>query len=93
MQEFCAYVIDWQKVFDRVNWAKLTQILKGTETDWREKKFVSKICMDKSVKIKLDGGWIRRVKIGRGARQGCCFSAILFNLHTDYLTKEALEGF
>ena len=33
------------------------------------------------------------MKIGRGARQGCCFSAILFNFHTDYLTKEALEEF
>jgi hypothetical protein len=33
------------------------------------------------------------VKIGRGVRQGCCLSPILFNLHSEYLTKEALEGF
>jgi hypothetical protein len=33
VQQFCACVIDWKKVFDRVNWAKLTQILKGTEID------------------------------------------------------------
>jgi hypothetical protein len=32
------------------------------------------------------------VKIGRGVRQGCCFSPILFNLYSEYLTKEALEG-
>jgi len=33
------------------------------------------------------------VKIGRGVRQGCCLSTILFNLCCECLTNEALEGF
>jgi Reverse transcriptase (RNA-dependent DNA polymerase). len=33
------------------------------------------------------------VKIGRGVRQECCLSPILFNLYSEYLIKEALEGF
>jgi len=32
------------------------------------------------------------VKIGRVVRQGCCLSPILFNLYSECLTKEALEG-
>ena len=32
------------------------------------------------------------MKIGRGVRQGYCLSPILFNLYSEYLTKEALEG-
>jgi hypothetical protein len=32
------------------------------------------------------------VKIGRGVRQACCLSPILFNLCSECLTKEALEG-
>jgi hypothetical protein len=47
----------------------------------------------KSVKIRLHQGETRSVKIGRGVRQGCCLSPILFNLYSEYLTKEALEVF
>jgi len=38
-------------------------------------------------------GETRSVKIGRGGRQVCCLSPILFNLYSECLTKEALEGF
>jgi len=32
------------------------------------------------------------VQIGRGVRQGCCLSPVLFNLYSECLTKEALDG-
>jgi hypothetical protein len=49
--------------------------------------------MEQSVKVRLDQGEMRSVKIRRGVREGGCLSPILFNLHSEYLTKEALEGF
>lgn len=32
------------------------------------------------------------MKSGRDVRKGCSMSLIIFNLHNEYLTKEALEG-
>ena len=48
--------------------------------------------MDQKVKVRLDRGETRSVQIGRGVRQGCCLSPILFNLYSEWLTKEALDG-
>jgi hypothetical protein len=78
--------------FDRVNWTKLMQILNETGIDWRERRLISNLYMVQSVKVRLNRGKTRSVKIGRGVRQGCCLSPILFNLYSKYLTKEALEG-
>ena len=32
------------------------------------------------------------MQIGRGVRQECCLSPILFNLYSECITKEALDG-
>jgi hypothetical protein len=79
-EELCACFIDWQKAFDRVNWTKLMQILKGTGIDWCERRLISKLYMELSVTVRLDQWEERIVKIGRGVRQGFCLSPILFNV-------------
>ena len=48
--------------------------------------------MAQSVKVRLNRRETRSLKIGRGVTQGCCSSPILFNLYSEYLTKEALDG-
>jgi hypothetical protein len=92
-EELCPCFIDWQKAFDCVNWTKLMQILKGTGIDWCERRLISKLFMDQSVKVRLDQGEKTTVKSGREVRKGCCLSPILFKVYSDYLTKETLEGF
>ena len=92
-EELCVCFIDWQKAFDRVKWTKLMQILKRTGIDWRERRLISKLYTVQRVKVRLDRGETRSVQIGRGVRQGCCLSPILFNLYSECLTKETLEGF
>ena len=73
-EELCVCFIDWQKAFDRVNWTKLMQILKVNGIAWRERGLISNLYMAQSVKVRLNRGETRSVKIGRGVRQGCCFT-------------------
>ena len=68
------------------------QILKRTGIDWRKRRLISKLYMDQRVKMWLDRGETRSVQFGRGVRQGCGLSRILFNLYSECLTKEALDG-
>ena len=91
-EELCFCFIDWQKAFDCANLTKLMQILKRTGIEWRERRLISKLYMDQTVKIRLDRGETSSTKIGRGVRKGCCLSPVLFNLYSECLTKEALDG-
>jgi len=68
------------------------QILKEIGIDWRERSLINNLYMAQSVKVRLNRGETGSVKIGRGVRQACCLSPIMFNLYSEYRTKEALEG-
>jgi hypothetical protein len=68
-------------------------ILKGNGIAWFGRRLIRSLYMDQSVKAWQDKGETRNMKIARGVRQGYCLSPILFNLYSEYLTKEAFEGF
>jgi hypothetical protein len=61
--ELCVCFIDWQKAFDRVNWTKLMQILKVTDIDCHERRLISNLYMTQSVKLRLNRGETRSVRI------------------------------
>jgi hypothetical protein len=66
----CESFIDWQRVFEHVNWTKIIQILKENGIDWHGRILISKLYVDQSVKVRLDQDETRSVKTERGVRQG-----------------------
>ena len=68
------------------------QIVKGTGVDWRERRFISRSYIDQRDKVRLDRGETRSVQIGRGVRQGCCLSPILFNFTANALPRKLWMG-
>jgi len=85
------WFIDWQKAFDRVNWEKLMGILKSMGVDWKDRRLIANLYMEQRVKVRLENGDTDSVQIGRGVRQGCCLSPVLFNIYGEWLATEALE--
>jgi hypothetical protein len=47
--------------------------------DWQERRLISKLYIDQSVKVRLDQGETKSVKTGINISKGCCLSPILFN--------------
>jgi hypothetical protein len=76
--------------------SQLDQINADPKENWYSlalKKIITNLYMAQSVKVQLNEGETRSVKIVRRVRHGCCLSPILFNYYSKCLTKEALEGF
>jgi hypothetical protein len=68
------------------------QILKEIGIDWRKRRLISNFYIVQSVKVRLNRGEKRSVKIVRGVIQGCSLSPILFDVYSEYLIKKALKG-
>ena len=95
-EEMCLCFIDCQKAFDCADWTTLLEMLRNIKFNWRKRQLIRNLYMGQRVKLRLNRGETENVEIGRGVRQGCCMSSILFNTYGEYLMKEALaevEGF
>jgi hypothetical protein len=67
-EEVCVCLIDGKKEYDRVNWTKLMQILKGTGIDWCGRRLICNLYMVQSVKVRVNQGE-SSVMIGRGVTE------------------------
>ena len=47
--------------------------------------------MDQSATVRLKDGLTDPAMIGRGTRQGCCLSPLLFNIYVEAMLREALD--
>lgn len=77
---------------DGTNWTKLMLIVKETDIELYKIRLISKLDLYQSVKIRLDYGETRSLKIGRRFGKGCCLSLIPLNVRSEWLDNEALEG-
>jgi len=84
--------IDYEKAFDRVRHSKLIEILKGVGVDERNVRSIANVYWTQVASVLLEGEETREVRIRRGVRQGCVLSPTLFNLYSEKIMEEALEG-
>jgi len=56
-----------------------------------ERRLIRSLYWNQSAVMKTKDGISRKICIRRGVRQGCIISPILFNLYSEYMTKEIEE--
>ena len=91
LEMFICYV-DFEKAFDRVDWTKLMKILLDLGMDWRDRRLIIEfIHGPNSCSANRRRHNRKMFKIGRGVRQGCSLSPMLFKLYAERMVKEAME--
>ena len=84
--------IDYQKAFDRVIHERLIEILKEEGIPAHEIRLIENLYWNQKAVVITEHGETEEVDILRGVRQGCILSLILFNLYTERMIEEALQG-
>ena len=82
--------LGYEKAFDRVDWKKLINVLRRMDVDWRDRRLIGNLYLGQKIRVKIEGEFSELGSIGRGVRQGCPLSNMLFNLHIEELVREAL---
>src|SRR6476469_8245349 len=75
-----------------VNWEKMMKVLQSIGADWRDRRVVGKLYMNQEAVVRIAGGESNSGIIGRGVRQGCPLSPLLFSIYAEMMLKEALEN-
>jgi hypothetical protein len=90
-QDVYVCFVDYEKAFDRVDWTKLMEILKCLGVDWKERRLITSLYMGQTATVRTAHGLAGPCIIGRGVRQGCLLSPLLFNIYAEAMMKEAME--
>lgn len=67
-------------------------ILKRKGVDWKERRLIQNLYVQQKVRIRIGNVMSEGSSIGRGVRQGCCLSPLLFNVYLEEIIAKGLDG-
>jgi len=83
--------VDLEKAFDNVRWEKLFHIMDKIGIDFKDKRLIHKLYINKKAVIKGEYDTYEEAKVRKGVKQVCNLSPILFNLYTEEELKDLRE--
>ena len=87
----CIAFVDLEKAFDNVEWNKMFDILKKTGLKYKDRRVIYNLYIDQTAVVRVDNEE-GESKIGKGVRQGCSLSPIIFNLYIEEAIRQVKEG-
>ena len=81
--------IDYTKTFDCVDHSKLWEILKEMEIPYHLTCLLRNWYAVQEAIVRIGHGTTDWFQIGKGVCQGCILSPCLFNLHAEYIMRNA----
>lgn len=84
--------IDYEKAFDTVQHDKLMEILMSIGIDEKEIQCIKNLYWNQSARIQINGEFSDEIAISKGVRQGCILSPLLFNIYSEKIFRESVEG-
>lgn len=90
----CFYIcfVDCQKTYDSVKDDKLVEIMLNTGILEFERDLIIDLYWSQQATLRVDGESRRAFSIKRAVRQGCIISRVLFNLYSEFMISEPLDG-
>ena len=83
--------IDYKKAFDCVDHERLWVILRAMGVPVHLIVLLKRLYTNQEATIRTEFGETDIIDIGKGVRQGCILSPLLFNIYADNIMREALE--
>src|SRR5207245_8869502 len=84
--------VDFEKAFDRVDWIKMMEVLERVIVDWRDRRLIYQLYMRQEAIVRVADGESEPGIIGRGVRQGCPLSLLLFSIYAEKTMMAESEG-
>ena len=84
--------VDYQKAFNMAKHDKLVQVMKKAGIPELERRLIISLYWNQEAVVRTEGENSRSFAIKRGVRQGCVISPVLFNLYSEFMIRDALEG-
>ena len=83
--------VDFENAFDRVNWVRMMETLKGFGTDWRDRRMIHQLYMNQNAVVRVVDGESEPGVIGRGVRQVMSAVPLLLSIYAEAMMIETLE--
>ena len=83
--------IDNKKAFDCVNHESLCVILRAMGVSVHLIVLLKRLYTNQEATVRTEFGETDNIDIGKGVRQGCILSPLLFNFYAENIMREALE--